>query len=464
MRVNPGPGWLLNKRIRRQSGQALVYGLFMLIAGLAALFFLFNVSQLTREKSKLVNTSDAVAYSAAVMQTRALNFAAYTNRALVAGEVSVAQSVSLASWGKYLVEHGRNAVSLGCSPGSTTSEPAVAQLQVYLPVCNYLASSSQTGALTSINDAIQRTGQQAVIASEISKHMLRDAQRLVLVNLPVARYSVMLDVANKNYLGDGAIEVDRIPLRDTFSAFNGRPIAPTYSGDLRGRMRELVIQVVSKDGFTPQRFWRDRAQRPDPSCASLGDFRSDFVKGGDGKLNGFDLWRSTDEANYLRWQLQKPSPSSAGNCAQSVQLLARSSQTAGPSGNTSNGSANWAYSGIPSYADLSADALQDPDPRAQFAVRLLRQASQTRTSDARSEIKTTPRLNAYTSAVPTESQTQQKVYVGLSAAESFFARPVARDDGNTELASLFNPYWQTRLLEVPDHVRALARAMWCTPA
>jgi len=68
----------------RQSGQALIFGLFALAGGLVALFFLFNTGQLTAEKTKLVNTADAVAYSAGVMHARALNFSAYTNRALVA--------------------------------------------------------------------------------------------------------------------------------------------------------------------------------------------------------------------------------------------------------------------------------------------------------------------------------------------------------------------------------------------
>lgn len=48
--------------IRRQGGQALIYGLFVLLGGLAALFFLFNTGQLTAEKTKLANTADAVAY------------------------------------------------------------------------------------------------------------------------------------------------------------------------------------------------------------------------------------------------------------------------------------------------------------------------------------------------------------------------------------------------------------------
>ena len=51
----------------RQGGQALVYGLFVLIASLSGLIFLFNTGQLSSEKTRLVNTADAVAYSAGVM-------------------------------------------------------------------------------------------------------------------------------------------------------------------------------------------------------------------------------------------------------------------------------------------------------------------------------------------------------------------------------------------------------------
>lgn len=44
-----GPGCTGRRRGRsaRQQGQALVYGLFVLVGGLAALFFLFNTGQLT---------------------------------------------------------------------------------------------------------------------------------------------------------------------------------------------------------------------------------------------------------------------------------------------------------------------------------------------------------------------------------------------------------------------------------
>lgn len=36
----------------------------------------------------------------------------------------------------------------------------------------------------------------------------------------------------------------------------------------------------------------------------------------------------------------------------------------------------------------------------------------------------------------------------VATSEVFFQRPAARSDGRTELASLFNPYWQVHLFSM----------------
>ena len=81
-----------------QKGQALPLGLALLMAGVLFGIVLFNTGQLASEKSRLANTADAAAYSGLIWQARALNFQAYTNRAMVANQVSIGQMVSLASW------------------------------------------------------------------------------------------------------------------------------------------------------------------------------------------------------------------------------------------------------------------------------------------------------------------------------------------------------------------------------
>jgi Putative Flp pilus-assembly TadE/G-like len=455
MQANLRLGWPVAQGRRRQRGQALIYGLFMLVAGLASMFFLFNAGQLTREKSKLVGTADAVAYSASIMHARALNFAAYTNRALVADEIAIAQVVSLASWGKYLQEHGRTALELGCTPDTyyMSTTPAWDGLLRYAVTCAALGTATEYDVLEYVNEAIEMAGRGIVAATEASKFALKASQATMMTLLPAARKAVMQEVADANYVGDGAVDVDLLPLRDTFDAFNGGSIMRYYTGDERQRIKDVVETAYRKDGFTPSRSWSDTAIVPEATCLAFGYVRYFHVeRWGSTRLIGFDEWRAEDAASYYRWHLETPR-FRLPYCAQTEQELGAGDQVASTSSSGSASSADWYYSGIPNFAELSAVALSEEDPRAQFAIRVRRGAKQTRTSDARAEIKTTLRLNAY-DGTPAGGD-----YVGLSASEVFFDRPGPRADGKRELASLFNPYWHAHLVDVPAGVRAAAHAL-----
>jgi Flp pilus assembly protein TadG len=83
-----------------QRGQALVFVTIVMLVMALALLTMYSMGQLATEKMKLQNTADAAAYSAAVAQARDYNFSAYTNRAMVANQVAVAQLVGLASWAR----------------------------------------------------------------------------------------------------------------------------------------------------------------------------------------------------------------------------------------------------------------------------------------------------------------------------------------------------------------------------
>jgi uncharacterized lipoprotein YbaY len=91
------PG-LAARRIHAQRGQAMLFTL--LFAGATALMclVLYNSGMLANTKTQLQNAADAGAYSGAVLLARDHNFSAYTNRAMVANQVSVAQLVSLKSY------------------------------------------------------------------------------------------------------------------------------------------------------------------------------------------------------------------------------------------------------------------------------------------------------------------------------------------------------------------------------
>ncbi len=85
-------------RRARERGQALPRAAVLMAAGAAAMYLAFNASQLVHAKTKLQDTADAAAYSVGVLQARDLNFAAYTNRAMIANQVATAQMISIKSW------------------------------------------------------------------------------------------------------------------------------------------------------------------------------------------------------------------------------------------------------------------------------------------------------------------------------------------------------------------------------
>ncbi|HQR04065.1 MAG: hypothetical protein JSR19_12715 [Proteobacteria bacterium] len=85
-------------RLRAQRGQAMVLALLTSLLMVLGLYAMYSTGTQAIEKIKLQNTADAAAYSAAVAEARDYNFSAYTNRAMVANQVAVAQFVGLTSW------------------------------------------------------------------------------------------------------------------------------------------------------------------------------------------------------------------------------------------------------------------------------------------------------------------------------------------------------------------------------
>jgi hypothetical protein len=92
--------------IRSNKGQAFIFGLLFLAVVVMALLILYNQGQLVTNRVQLENAADATVYSQAKLAARNQNFIAYTNRAMVANEVSIGQMVSLLSWAKHYKQVG----------------------------------------------------------------------------------------------------------------------------------------------------------------------------------------------------------------------------------------------------------------------------------------------------------------------------------------------------------------------
>jgi hypothetical protein len=448
-------------RIRRQGGQALIYGLFVLIGGLAALFFLFNTSQLTAEKAKLVNTADAVAYSAGVMHARALNFDAYTNRALMANEVMIAQAVSIASWTKHVVPHTQNVLPLMCQ--TYYSKPVALALATYIPVCYLLSFEGAEEAATATDEVVQIAAQATIALSELAKRELQGAQSTMAGSLLPARMTVMQQVADANYVGDGTVHVDTTPITDNFLNFSN-----SYSGADRSRFKAASVEAANRDVFVKERSWTSANYLP---CI-LGN-KAEFRRRGGTELIGFDEWKAMDTASLHEWTWHTHGIFRLPTCDDSETELGYGAKSAangtpddsaaqygnsrsdnpGASASADSGAAgsSVAYSGLPTFYELSATQLAEQSPRLRFSIRVTRDKGQAKTSDGTSAIKPMGRLDIY------DSKPKSDVLAAVSTSEVFFERPEARADGKTELASLFNPYWQVRL--IPTSAADVAQAM-----
>jgi hypothetical protein len=459
-----------------QRGQALIYGIFVLIGALASLFFLFNTGQLAQEKTRLVSTADAVAYSAGVMHARALNFTAYGNRALVANEVLVAQMVSLSSWAQYAKTHAENlpAQFAECADSSGLGSLGVAAFHYdwkYALMC-YATVQYAGPYIQQMAALVPPLVSTTVAAVEANKQAIQHAHRLLHApgDLQALRGTAMQDVAQANYAGNGSVRVEpvgpgsAVALTDDWNGFTQR-----YSGKDRGRMAELAVYAAHSDRFTKERVWTAEAELagPDPRCV-IRQRKSEVRRRGGTELVNYDEWIAEDTESFWRARGRggliprcrlREEPIAWGEQQAHPDGLDQDDSSAWLGGSRNNrrasaraSSAHWThYTGLPGYHDLSQPQLAKDDPSLRFSVRLSRARSELRTSDGASEISGTPdsRINAY------QSQLAKGEMVAVASSEVFFERPLAQRRNRygasqgrpLELPSLFNPYWQVRLID-----------------
>lgn len=458
---------------RRQHGQALIYGLFVMVGGLAGLFFLFNTGQLSSEKTRLVNTADAVAYSAGVMHARTLNYFAYTNRAMLANTVAIAQLVSLASWRQYADTTAQQGTDLGNPYKYPAFFPSFMALQ---------------GRGTGDDENGGGRNPLQGLAEDADAHIqevLRNGQQTAHAGLEAVRRQVMEEVAHANYRHgtDGSVIVEPLPgSGDPYHDF-----VENYSGNERERLGELAQTAAKRDRFQERRSWRLYATMPDCKGALSHGGTDRIERRGGTELLGLDEWKAIDTISEHVWKPKNKYDVACQREAEHVKGYGGHSGSERPSVDfnplhydqsalhnrvgtpiaMAQASTNtWDYSGIPSFFDLSVDWLESDDPALLFAIRLRRPIGQTSTSEGRSSIRTTPHLNNY------HAQAAGAELVAVSASKVYFRRPAAHCGFSTgesrrncsaigsrrsELGSLFNPYWQVSLVQ--DNHAAQARRL-----
>jgi hypothetical protein len=426
-----------------QTGQSLVVALGLLLAGAAMLFAMFSAGQVAATKQRLVDTADAAAWSAGLWRARVLNYHAYANRAILANEVAIAQAVTLLAWSKYFESLTRNAAVFA------TYLPPAEPVLIGAAEAALLARAS---AEVAANLEIPARGAVAVGYKEI----LQTSQEIL--HLSTQGFGLSMVAAEVARANDPAFFAWVLPdptaqwLRFTHRA--------TSQQDRR-RLADLVL--ASLDPFTAGPRTED-IRTPVPSlCLNLMRLRK---RGATTLSEDMERWEAVDTMSFhlrsprgLRCRESEAVPlgwgaAEAGTLrgtvvggAGEVEINPRANAFAGASM-----SSFASYAGIARVRELDYEQLANTlFPTSGLAVVARERGADVPTAGNR--------------GLATGAMLPPDRFAGdgaphlwaLSAAEVYFRRPPGAPE-RLEYASLFNPYWQVRLVAPSVAQRATAMA------
>jgi hypothetical protein len=424
---------------RRESGQAVIVVLALCAALGAALLVSFNVGQAVNAKQRVVNAADAAAYSTAVWQARSLNYQAYLNRAVVANEAAIAQSVSLRSWSGYM-------------NGALDN---ISRVTWFIPKIG-----QATAALSRVWGRIDTALQPALAAGEVAMsqidHAFAAAEAAFHAASVAGTVTVASQVAERSPGGVRVSQGGHALLARSSNALRG--FTQAYAGSARTRQAELIVRA--RDGFTAERTF---------TLAPPGIPALRVEKRGGTDLLGFNEWRGMDTLAahvyepIARWREGPVAWGAASNGASmrgrgwhggSWRTNPRTSRRAEQVVRRAAG-----YRGVPALRDLRAvngrgGAARDPELRV--AVELARDVGRVNWAQQamRGAHVRSIRGETLQFGVPRGGTSLR----AIGAARVTFDRPVGRADRQHEKGSLFNPYWRAHLAPVERTDRVAAAA------
>jgi hypothetical protein len=422
---------------RSQRGQAMVFVLGFAASLAAAFLISYGAGERLAAKQRLLDAADAAAFGGATWQARTLNFQAYANRAIVANEVALAQAVSLRAWSDHMARTLTN----------------VDMVTRYLPYLGQATAAARQG-WASIDAGLQPAMLAVETASITANQILAAAQPAVHAFGFVAAEQVAQETL-RSYGPSTALSTGGAAL----VARNGlewQRYTETYAGERRARLRDVVLR--GRDGFT-----RERNFRLSPPVAGL---LVRFEKRGGTELVGFDTWRAVDTLalhqrnGFLFGRFRESVPIGWG----AAQNAVRPNRWRGDHGGAWSVNPRTArladarlpartqrvYPGLVATRDV-APPLR-PEPRElRFAVEAADAALDPIADPARTRVSRV----AAASLQPSRSAASQ---YALAAAAVRFERPEPRADRRREYPSLYNPYWQARLVGPASGERTLAAA------
>lgn len=480
--------------MRKQKGQALVYIIALLVPLAMGLGYVFSSYSVANERTRLQNTADAVAYSVATVEARDLNFKAYTNRAMIANQVAIAQVVGLVSWVRWAANVSQN----------------LATVTSWIPYVNAVTNALNQ-AMSSSQQVVENVGPVVATSIDTVNFVLSRSQRVMHYATLAVAADVAREVAKKNdpdvdvslSLSNAVLFAKYIDQHNNFSR-RFRPDT-VRNADRREEIyhehfdrveefREIVQE--SRDGFSKSRTYSWFK-------LNLLGIQFDMRRAGGTDLTGeesrhrYGSWIAMDtmswhtrrrkcgtfNTSWCSWKETIPigwgaaKNSRQGEDIQFSHSHNRGRRVVGGSwrrNRIASSLANYYFQnarevevsnflGLLDYYDLNHDGLIQKAPGVTFLL--------TKPDSSIQKVGNS-HLASGKMSVDTDVMLPQGRMASMARAEPYFARindsgsgvgAYRRSDGAREYGNLYNPYWQARLEPMTEsekrQVQAIAGAL-----
>ncbi|NYT64982.1 hypothetical protein H0A58_03235 [Alcaligenaceae bacterium] len=419
---------------QRQQGQALVLGLLLLSVAMLAFLRYFGLGQVVAAKSRQTHALDAAAYSGALVQARALNTLAYINRAHVAHQIAMAHLVTLGSWAALGGTQARQ-LTMG-------NPPAYLIGMMFGPAhgAAYQAARRATGF-----DRMAQTQGELAQAYASHEHDVRQvllkSQSDIVDSVVGARLAAIQAVLAANYPEAGATVANHLRLdHDNWFGYISYVSGQQY-------LRSLVLDLSHYYGFLSAR--NDTAYNNwsvDARCPAL---RHQLRRRGNTELDATGRWQSADTLSYHALRSNKWVGCYYREYAMGWAWIPSAATQTMQQDHVQNPPDNFSAQDFWRWVQEATDwdiVSGSDNPLANSKAVVNRQRWQGGGLPAYFDIHRGAQAVPLGFSVSWQYPGPQGLMVSTrSAAETFFDRPQARNDGRTEMANLFHPYWQARL-------------------
>ena len=418
----------------RPSGMVLAVGAGMLFCAAITLMGFLLLSERALQKDRGLHLADSASLAAARWHAQILNYQAYANRAILANEIMMIQSLTLLSWVNHIDQLMKNVGTV-----SALFPPLRAVAQTMVQTAEATRKATESGVRLEIP---LRSGYTHALAA--SQRLMHDAAT------PFATQALINEViwtSDRGYFGQ------YLPTSDVSKLYFG---TRSFSGDERALYARTITDAL--DGFTRARGFDSRLYLlPTTGCipTSIDRAFSRLVRrGGSGYDSDYSDISAIDTLSVHQWRKRswwRPTCSGIGESfslawgaasTTSTPRLAELGGTSANPGSTSRASSDASrvsgYLGLPSFWDVA-----DPGRRSDYSAFRLSVLVAGRESEGNRKASTNEQIRTVQKRLFPEASLARPGYA-VSASEVYFDDRTLHDQ--RFLPNLFEPRWNARLV------------------